>query len=127
MEVVKLLLAAPGIDVNRANEDGETPLYVASHEGEPEVVELLLAAPGIEVFNENMEGKSALDVASSEDVREMLEEVVDVKRTYGALLLALMHHGVSRAEASDVAMHCLPTEHAKAMAVRMRETWPADP
>jgi len=58
-------------------------------------------------------------------VASLLEEVVDVKRTYGALLLALMHHGVSRAEASDVAMHGLPSAHARGMAERMRDTWPA--
>jgi len=58
-------------------------------------------------------------------VASLLDEVVDVKRRYGALLLALMHHGVSRAEASDVAMLGLPSEHAKAMAVRMRDTWPS--
>ena len=91
------------------------------------MVELLLAAPGIEVFNKDMEGKSALDVASNPAVASLLEEVVDVKHTYSALLIALMHHGVSRADASDVAMHYLPTEHAKAMASRMRDTWPADP
>ena len=52
-------------------------------------------------------------------------EVGDVKRTYGALLLALMHHGVSRAKAFDVAMHGLPSAHARAMAVCMRDTWPS--
>ena len=92
-----------------------------------EVVNLLLATPGIDVFKKNKEGKSALDVASYRAVASLVNEVVDVKRTYGALLLALMHHGVSRAVASDVAMHGLPSEHAKALAVRMRDTWPAPP
>jgi len=127
LEVVKLLLAGPGIIVNQADKDGETPLFGASDNCEIEVVKLLLAAPGIGVFNKNKEGKSALDVASGPAVASLLEEAVDVKRTYGALLLALMHHGVSRAEASDVAMHGLPSAHARGMAEHMRDTWPPAP
>ena len=46
-EVVKLLLAAPGIDVNK----GE-PLTKAAENGHAEVVKLLLAAPGIDVNKE---------------------------------------------------------------------------
>jgi len=76
----------PGIDVNRANKDGWTPLFRASFKGRTEVVKLLLAAPGIEIFKKDEEGKSALDVASGPAVTSLLEEVVDVKRTYGALL-----------------------------------------
>jgi len=113
-------------------EFGNTPLIRASFNvatisanSRAEVVKPQLAAPGIKVFKKNDEGKSALDVAY--EVASLLEEVVDVKQTYGALLLALMRHGVSRAVASDVAMHGLPSEHAKAMAKHMRDTWPASP
>ena len=125
LEVVKLLLAAPGIDVNRANKDGKTPLYVASQKGDLEVVELLLAAPGICVLHRDKEGKSARDVAVSAEVATLLDEVVDVKRTFGALLLTLAHRGISRRMAAHLAMHGLPSMGAKAMAVRMRDTWPA--
>ncbi len=48
-ECVKLLLAAPGIDVNKPDDDGETPLYRAAENGHTECVKLLLAAPGIDV------------------------------------------------------------------------------
>ena len=47
-EVVKLLLAAPGIDINMADKDGETPLYCAAERGHAECVKLLLAAPDID-------------------------------------------------------------------------------
>ena len=39
-ECVKLLLAAPGIDVNRADDDGWTPLYRAAGYGRTECVKL---------------------------------------------------------------------------------------
>ena len=77
-EVVKLLLRAPGIDVNRANKDGRTPLHWASQNGHSELVKLLLAMPGIEIFKRDREGMSAMDVALNPAVASLLECVVDV-------------------------------------------------
>jgi ankyrin repeat protein len=54
VEVVKTLLAAEA-DVNKADDDGETPLYWASHKGHLEVVKVLLAAEA-EVDKANDEG-----------------------------------------------------------------------
>lgn len=59
-EIVKLLLAVPGIDVNKECKDwyiseddrSSTPLERAAENGHTEVVRLLLAIPGIDV-NEN--------------------------------------------------------------------------
>ena len=48
-ECVQLLLAAPGINVNKEDEHGITPLYWAVIYGRSECVKLLLAAPGIDV------------------------------------------------------------------------------
>ena len=48
-EVVKNLLTAPGIDVNRMDKDGHTALYYATRNGYKEVVKVLLGAPGIDV------------------------------------------------------------------------------
>ena len=59
-EVVKLLLAAPGIDVNKAYAAGWTPLSWAAREGHAEVVKLLLAAPGIDVNKADAAGWTPL-------------------------------------------------------------------
>ena len=122
---IRVLLRAPGIDVNQADEDGETPLMVASNQGKSEVVKLLLAAPGIRVLHRDKREKSATDVAVTSEVATLLEKVVAVKRTFGALLLTLAHRGISRRMAAHLAIHGLPSKGAKAMAVRMRDTWPA--
>jgi len=149
-EVVQLLLQAPGIDVNREDKYGWTPLLVASDVGRADVVKLLLDVPGIRVFR-TVKGRTAMDIAvkylSGELVRKpplftferdrcahvvhndaevvtLLEEVVDVKRAYAALLLTLRHLGVPSTPAAELAFHGLPSERAKAMARRMRKTWP---
>ena len=60
-ECVKLLLAAPGIDVNKTNEYyGGTPLNRAAFNGRSECVKLLLAAPGINVNKADMHGNTPL-------------------------------------------------------------------
>ena len=65
LEVVKLLLAVPGIDVNLEGEDGRTPLHKASERGHLEVMKVLLRAPGIDVNREDKEGVTPLCDASS--------------------------------------------------------------
>ena len=47
--MVELLLKADGVDVNKAREDGITPLYIAARHGHTSVVELLLKADGVDV------------------------------------------------------------------------------
>jgi ankyrin repeat protein len=61
-EIVKLLLAAPGINVNSVDGTfGEPPLYGAAYRGHTEIVKLLLAAPGIDVnAAEGKEGHTPL-------------------------------------------------------------------
>jgi len=66
-----------------------------------------------------------MDVAGNAVVASLLEEVVAVKGTFAALLLTFLHRGISRHMAAHLAMHGLPSEGAKAMAVRMRDAWPA--
>ncbi|MDO5465188.1 MAG: ankyrin repeat domain-containing protein, partial [Akkermansia sp.] len=62
-ECVRLLLAAPGIDVNKADNSGWTPLHWAASLNDSECVRILLAAPGINVNKENQEGYTPLRVA----------------------------------------------------------------
>ncbi|KAJ1527484.1 hypothetical protein ONE63_007457 [Megalurothrips usitatus] len=59
-EVVALLLAAPGCQVNAANRDGYTALHVAVESGFVDVVNTLLSAEGVEV------GPSVLELAQQE-------------------------------------------------------------
>jgi len=63
-EVVRVLLAAPGIDVNRADRYGNTPLIWASYRGHPDVVRLLLGAQGIDVNRADKRGNTPLYWAS---------------------------------------------------------------
>ncbi|MBR5195880.1 MAG: ankyrin repeat domain-containing protein [Akkermansia sp.] len=59
----RLLLAAPGIDVNKADNDGRTPLH-NTITNSPETVKLLLTAPGIDVNKaENHYGRAPLHFA----------------------------------------------------------------
>ena len=72
VEVVKLLLAAPGIDVNQANNNGFTPLYNASQEGHVEVVKLLLAV-GADVNKASKGGWTPLYMASRNGHAEIVK------------------------------------------------------
>ncbi len=58
---LKLLLATPGIDVNKENGLGWTPLAEAAMSGHAECVKLLLAVPGINV-NKGNEYKTPLHI-----------------------------------------------------------------
>lgn len=73
VELVELLLAAPGIDVNitETSGDGHTPLSIAAKKGNTEIVKLLLAAPGIDV-NKNAPLDEAAKEANTEIVKLLL-------------------------------------------------------
>ncbi len=58
------LLAVPGIDVNKAMNNGATPLYIVSQNGHLPIVERLLAVPGIDVNKAMNNGATPLFVAS---------------------------------------------------------------
>ena len=49
LDIVKILLAIPGIDVNKSTTSGATPLYIACQKAYVEIVKTLLAVPGIDV------------------------------------------------------------------------------
>ena len=59
-ECVRLLLAAPGININQAGQQGATPLLCAALNGHKECVRLLLAAPGIDVNMADEDGYTPL-------------------------------------------------------------------
>ena len=61
---MRLLLAAPAIQVNPTNVYGNTPLHQASWAGHAAVVQLLLAAHDIQVNPTNDGGDTPLMLAS---------------------------------------------------------------
>jgi len=88
-DVVRTLVAAPGIDVNlgcvRAEGEpaGRTPLHVAAAEGNVEVVRALLEAPGVRVLARDSGGSTALDLASGRShagVAALLDEAATAVR-----------------------------------------------
>lgn len=76
LQVVKALLAGPGIAVNKAYENGWTATMAAAHEGHTHIVKALLAAPRIAVNSLDYNGWSALIHAAcrgrTEAVRALL-------------------------------------------------------
>ena len=68
LEAVKLLLAAPGVDVNLGTDYGATALHFAAHRGHFDVVKLLLADRRTKVnvlaTGGKWTGKTALDVTA---------------------------------------------------------------
>ncbi len=63
-EVVRLLFARKGVEVNKSGPDGFTALFIASHHGHVEVVRLLLARQGVEDNKTTEKGATALMIAS---------------------------------------------------------------
>ena len=63
LPVIERLLAAPGIDVNKARKDGTTPLLIAFEKRDIPVIERLLAAPGIDVNKARNNGETPLSIA----------------------------------------------------------------
>ncbi len=66
-EMIKKLLAVPGIDVNQANNKGETPLLVACKRSPCAVIELL-AVPDIDVNKADNNGETPLLAACKNNV-----------------------------------------------------------
>ena len=100
IEDVIQLLAAPGINVNNADNDGYTSLMMASEGGHTATVQLLLAVSGIDVNLADDEGMTALMYASmyghTQIVKLLLAvEGIDVNHADEdgdtALILASLH------------------------------------
>ena len=72
-EGLRLLLAAPGIDVNRPNAKGDNAIIWAAVKGEAECLRLLLAVPGINVNFIDGDGKTALEWAQENGHMECVQ------------------------------------------------------
>jgi ankyrin repeat protein len=72
-EIVKLLLAQPGIDFNKADIYGWTPINHASYHGYTEIVKLLLAQPGIDFNKPDHLGRTPINHASHYGYTEIVK------------------------------------------------------
>ena len=74
-EIVRLLLAQAGIDINATNNSGATALMFAASGGDKEIVELLLVQGGIDITRKNENGQTAYDyavAADNEEIKQLL-------------------------------------------------------
>jgi len=78
-DMVKSLLASPGVDVNARDESGSTPLLEAARFGHDNICRLLIAA-GANLNAKDKDGKTALQLAIQGDH----DEVVRVLKQAGA-------------------------------------------
>lgn len=63
-KIVEILLATPGIDVNKTTlKTADTPLHKAAWRGDRQIIPLLLAVPGIDVNAKNADGDTPLKLA----------------------------------------------------------------
>ena len=69
-EVVTALLKA-GADVNAVTKAGETPLHLASHQGDLETVKVLLES-GADPSKQNKAGDTALSFATDEKIKKLI-------------------------------------------------------
>ncbi len=81
IEVVRSFLADKRTEVNKPNENGATPLYIAAQNGYTEIVELLLADKRIEVNRPHNNGATALFIAAQNGHTEIVELLLADKRT----------------------------------------------
>lgn len=71
-------LLVSGADVNKENNRGETPLYIACKQGHLHIVEKLLAVPGINVNTITHEGETPLLVACNESNTSIVRVLLTV-------------------------------------------------
>jgi len=90
-QMTAILLSTPGCEVNKGDNNGETPLWKAAYWGKPETVQALLKAPGIDLNKAptggRYIGKSPLTIARDMDAEgwEGCQEVVRLLEGAGAV------------------------------------------
>lgn len=83
-DIVRMLLARAGVDVNRKDSNlGQSPLFWAAEQGHHEVVEVLLEDGRVEIDTANNAGVSPVAIA----VENEHEEVVELLRKGGAVMV----------------------------------------
>ena len=77
--VVKALLKVPDLDINQANDYGDTALIMASHYGHAGVVEELIKVPNLDINQANEDGHTALTRASWNGHTDVVEALLKVR------------------------------------------------
>jgi len=76
LEVVKLLLEQPDIQVNKATKQRATPLYIACQEGFDEIVKLLLNHPDVDINRPANEADTPLYIACQEGFEKVVAQLL---------------------------------------------------
>ena len=88
VEGVRLLLAAPGIDINKPNNSNETPRQIAINKGNEQIVRLLN-----EAGNTTASGNTTAPANSEEAARNLLNEAGITPSDYNVAILSAIHLG----------------------------------
>ena len=73
VEVVKILPGCEGIDINKPDSEGTTPLNTAVQQGHVKVVKILLGCVGIDINKSSCEGATPLMLAAQEGHVEVVK------------------------------------------------------
>ena len=103
LEVVKLLLAHPNVNVNLKNCDGQTPLSFGCEYGQVSVVRLLLKDPRVEVALDDIRGCTPLWWASCEGKYEVIEWLIASGRDLGDVRNKKGHWNENKFTAIEIA------------------------
>ena len=83
VEVVKLLLAHPNINVNLQSIDGQTPLSKGCENGKVSVVRVMLKDPRVDITLDDNDGRTPLWYAARDAYHEVIEWLIASARDLG--------------------------------------------
>ena len=74
-DLVNILLQA-GADVNQADKNGNTPLFISAQNGEVDIAKILLEKEGIDINKQDIKGTTALIIASQNGHNDIVKELI---------------------------------------------------
>lgn len=76
LDILKLLVSVPEIDLNCRDQHGRTPLLVAVAFKATRAVKLLCETPGVDISKKTKKGLTALDIAATDELKDMLNQYI---------------------------------------------------